>query len=231
LKLYLYGGGGHAKVILDILHKQNRTVVAIVDDAVIIGDRARSNIHGIPILPSAAVLENVQIDDTYWIVTIGNNKIRQSVVQKLASQGAQFTTAVHSSAQIGFGVTIAPGTVVMANAVINPDAQIGEHAIINTGAIIDHDCQIADYAHIAPGCSLCGQVQVGEGALLGVGTKVKPLMKIGEWTTCGAGSIVVKSLPSHVIAYGCPARVHHVSQTPNQSKNHAPTNSIIITSH
>jgi sugar O-acyltransferase (sialic acid O-acetyltransferase NeuD family) len=207
LKTYLYGCGGHAKVILDILFKQKMSVAGIVDDFPV---QENPYIHGVPIYSSQSILASHSPDSARWIVTIGNNQIRQSIVEKLSHQGYEFTTAIHPSAQIALGVTIAPGTVVMANAVLNTDAQVGNHAIINTGATIDHDCVIGDYAHIAPGCSLCGQVRVGTGALLGVGTKVKPAMEIGSWTTCGAGSIVVKSLPSHVVAYGCPACVAHV---------------------
>jgi sugar O-acyltransferase (sialic acid O-acetyltransferase NeuD family) len=208
LKTYLYGCGGHAKVILDILLKQKISIAGIVDDYP--GQECR-DIHGVPIYSSQSILSSYSPDSVRWIVAIGNNKIRQSIAEKLSHQGYQFITAVHPSAQIALGVTIAPGTVVMANAVLNTDAQVGHHAIINTGATIDHDCVIGDYAHIAPGCSLCGQVSVGLGALLGVGTKVKPAMKIGAWTTCGAGSVVVESLPPNVVAYGCPACIVHSS--------------------
>jgi sugar O-acyltransferase (sialic acid O-acetyltransferase NeuD family) len=222
LKTYLYGCGGHAKVILDILLKQKISVAGIVDDSPVQGCRY---IHGVPIYSSQSILSSHPPDAARWIVAIGNNRIRQSIAEKLSNQGYQFITAVHSSAQIALGVTIAPGTVVMANAVLNTDAQIGHHAIINTGATIDHDCVIGDYAHIAPGCSLCGQVIVGSGALLGVGTKVKPAMEIGAWTTCGAGSTVVESLPPNVVAYGCPARVVH---SPTHYKTDAASNFSVI---
>jgi sugar O-acyltransferase (sialic acid O-acetyltransferase NeuD family) len=217
LKTYLYGGGGHAKVILDILSKQNRLVDGIGDDSITQG---LTQIHGVPVERTAAILARYKTDEILWIVAIGNNQARHAVVDRLSQKGYQFTTAVHPSAQIALGVNILPGTVVMANAVINTDAQIGHHAIINTAATIDHDCVIGDYVHIAPGCSLCGQVMVRTGALLGVGTKVKPAMEIGAWTTCGAGSIVVKSLPPHVVAYGCPARIVH-SQSSIYHESHA----------
>lgn len=204
MELYIYGGGGHAKVILDILHKQNRPVAGIVDD---LADTNRGSVHGIPVQPVSKVLEKQQIERTEWIIAVGNNSTRRTIAERLAARGYQFTNAVHPSAQIALGVTLGSGTVVMANSVINTDAQIGEHAIVNTGATIDHDCIIKDYAHIAPGSSLCGQVQIGEGAFLGVGTKVRPQIHVGSWTVCGAGSVLVNSLPPGVLAYGCPAKI------------------------
>lgn len=204
MDVYLYGAGGHAKVIMDILAVSGKKVVAFVEDNL---SPDKLNIHGIPVI-SANKLSSIGVDESAWIVAIGNNKVRQKVADHLRSQGYRFATAIHPSVQIGSDVKIGPGTVIMANAVINVDTVIGSHVIINTGATVDHDCQVNDYAHIAPGCSLCGQVSLGEGSLLGVGTKVIPATTIGQWTVCGAGSIVNKSLPSSVVAYGCPAKIY-----------------------
>lgn len=200
----MYGCGGHAKVILDILYRQGRTVAALVDDRPLSG---MAEIHGIPIYAAGKKLAEIECDRSQWIVAIGNNRIRQTLAEKLQNQGYSFTTAIHPSAQIALGVTIAPGTVVMANAVINTDTHIGQHVIVNTGATLDHDCIIGDYCHIAPGCSVCGGVKIGNGAFLGVGSSVCPNVTIGDQTTCGAGSVVIRSLPSHCLAYGCPAKV------------------------
>jgi len=179
-------------------------VTAIVDDNPPLGV---SQIHGVPIYLTKEILPKIEPKDSQWIVAIGNNRIRQQIAEKLQTQGHRFTTAIHPSAQIALGVEIAPGTVVMANAVINIDTRIGTHVIVNTGATIDHDCQIGNYCHIAPGCSLCGQVTLGTGVFLGVGSCVCPCLEIGEQTTCGAGSVVIRSLPSHCLAYGCPAKI------------------------
>jgi len=201
--LYLYGGGGHSKVILDILRQQGRCVTAILDDRPPAKNRT---IHTVPIYAAAEALPTLPAESE-WIVAIGDNAIRQRIAERLTARGYSFTTAIHPSAQIAMGVTIAPGTVVMANAVINPDTQIGRHAIVNTGATIDHDCVIGEYCHVAPGCSLCGQVTLGSHVFLGVGSRVCPGLTIGNQTICGAGSVVVKSLPSHCVAYGCPAKI------------------------
>lgn len=203
LDIYLYGCGGHAKVILDILIQAGHTVKAFVNDH----PPNISNIHNVPIEQASKVLHCISASQSKWIVAIGNNSVRQRIATQLSNQGYSFTTAIHPSAQIALGVEIAVGTVVMANAVINTDTQVGQHVIVNTGATIDHDCKIDEFCHIAPGCSLCGQVHLGAGTFLGVGTCVCPGIEIGEQTTCGAGSIVVRSLPAQSLAYGCPAKV------------------------
>lgn len=208
MNIYLYGCGGHGKVILDILYQQGQKVAGFVDDRPPLGiDR----IHGIPIYRDEEIDPAIEPGESRWIVTIGNNRLRQQIANRLTARGYSFATAIHPAARIALGVTIAPGTVVMANTAINIDTNIGAHAIVNTGATIDHDCQIGDYSHIAPGCSLCGQVTIGNSTFLGVGTRVCPSIEIGDRATCGAGSVVVSSLPANCLAYGCPAKVVRVN--------------------
>ena len=204
MDIYLYGCGGHAKVIIDILYRQRQVITAIVDDNPPPGI---TELYGYPIYLAAEKLRTINIENSQWIAAIGNNRTRQYITQKLTNLGYSFTTAIHPSTQIGLGVEIASGTVIMANTVINSDAKINHHVIINTGTTIDHDCIIGNYSHIAPGCSLAGQVRLGKGVLLGVGTKVCPGVEIGDETTCGAGSVVIHSIPSHCLAYGCPAKI------------------------
>ncbi len=204
MDIFLYGCSGHGKVILDILLSQGLEITAFVDDNPPENIKA---IYGVPIYNSAEIMSNISSDRSRWIVSIGNNQLRHKIAQKLSCGGYEFISAIHPSAQIGQGVKIQPGAVVMANTVINIDSHIGHHSIVNTGATIDHDCVIGDFAHVAPGSSLCGQVAVGQGAMLGVGSKVIPCTEIGEWAICGAGSVIVQSIPSHSLAYGCPAKV------------------------
>jgi sugar O-acyltransferase (sialic acid O-acetyltransferase NeuD family) len=205
MDIYLYGCGGHAKVVADTLYRQGRKVAAFIDDN---PPTQLSQIHSIPVKKaSAEILREIECDRSQWIVAIGNNPIRRRITEKLESYGYSFTTAIHPSAEIACGVEIGSGSVVMANSVINTDTKIGNHVIVNTCSTIDHDCKIGSYSHIAPGCRLCGQIELGESVFLGVGTKIVPNIHIGEHTMCGAGSVVVKSLPPLCLAYGCPAKV------------------------
>jgi maltose O-acetyltransferase len=50
-------------------------------------------------------------------------------------------------------------------------------------------------------------IEIGDGVWLGSGAIVGPGVSIGENTVVGAGSVVTRSLPDGVIAYGTPARV------------------------
>ena len=198
--MYLYGASGHGKVIKDIVEARGDSVEAFVDD-----NLKLSSYCGKPVLHNADGLTPV-------IASIGINKTRKSIVEKL---NCQFATAVHPSAMVCPSAKIGEGTVVMAGAVINADVIIGKHCIINTGASIDHECVIGDYCHIAPHATLCGQVHVGEGTLIGVGASVIPCVEIGNWCTVGAGAAVVTNVPDNKTVVGVPAKALSKSIMPD----------------
>ena len=199
--VYLFGASGHGKVVKDILNANGVKVEAFVDDNLSVDECA-----GRIVLHDAKGLSPM-------IVSIGVNKIRRNVVERLLANAKacgndlEFATAIHHSAVISPTASIGEGTVVMAGAVINADAVIGKHCIVNTGATVDHDCVIGDYCHIAPGANISGGTHIGEGTWIGVGACVIQGINIGKDCMIGAGSVVVNNIPDGVTAYGNPCRV------------------------
>ena len=186
--MFLYGAGGHAKVIMDILKAEGKQVEALIDDNGELDE-----------LMGVKVLHNVNCEISPLIVSIGNNCIRRLIAEKV---DAVFGMAVHPSAIVSGSARVDVGTVVMQGVIIQACVQIGRHCIINTGASIDHECVIDDFVHISPRVTLCGNVHVGEGTWIGAGTVVIPGVKIGKWTVIGAGSVVDKDIPDGVLALG-----------------------------
>ena len=204
-KLLVYGAGGHAKVVIDIIERQGSYDVAAVldDDAGLKG----SDCFGHGVLGGRAELAGLwSAGLRLAIVTIGENASRSALAAELSAQGWEFALAVHPHASISRGVEIAPGSVIMAGCVINADARIGAHSIINSGASVDHDCRIAEGVHIAPGCHLCGGVSVGRGTFLGAGSTVTPGVNIGSKVIVGAGSVVIRDVADGSKISGAPAR-------------------------
>ncbi len=185
--MYLYGAGGHAKVIIDILKSGDVIVDGLIDDNI--------NIHS---LCNYRVYHNYT-GFTPIIISIGNNYRRKEIAEKL---NCEFDKAIHCSSIISPTATISCGTVVMQGAIIQADAKIGKHCIINTGATVDHECILEDYVHISPNATLCGNVYVGEGTQIGAGAVVVPGVKIGKWSLIFAGSVVTKDIPDNSMAAG-----------------------------
>ena len=201
----IYGAGGHGKVTADIV-EQNREnlILGFVDDREDLWDMV---FFGYRVLGGIEVLVRHETKGCNVILAVGDNALRRQLSQRIGELGYSFATAIHPSCRIGRDVEIGPGSVAMANVVINPSAKIGSHVIVNTAATVDHDCIIGDFSHISPGVHLAGNVVVEEGAHIGIGACAIPGIRIGQGSIIGAGAAVIHDVPAGVIATGIPATV------------------------
>ncbi|PFP29497.1 acetyltransferase [Bacillus sp. AFS073361] len=210
MKIVVVGRGGHSKVIEDmILSYQENQIVGFLDDKYN-NVSLNENIYFGPISSAKRLVDN--FGDIKFVIAIGDNKIRQSIVQRLNLSDENYVTVIHESAVISPSAMIDNGTVVMPHAVINADTRIGVHSIINTGTVIEHDCNIGDFSHVCPGTTVTGTVQIGEGGYIGAGATIIPNVKIGDWAIIGAGATVIMDIPAHCTAVGIPAKVKKVNQ-------------------
>ena len=196
-RLVIIGAGGHGKVIADAALKIGYTNICYVDD------HAQGNVIGFPIIGTSEDLEHLNDGNTDFVIGIGNNTVRKAVAE---SYTVNWVSIIHPSAQIAFHAKIGRGTVIMANAVVNVSATVGEHCIINTGAIVEHDNVIENYAHISPNVALGGTVRVGSLTHVGIGATVKNNTEICSGCTIGAGAVVVKSIIEPGTYVGVPIR-------------------------
>ncbi|THF50561.1 acetyltransferase [Flavobacterium supellecticarium] len=194
--MYLYGGSGHCKVIIDIVDSTKEYKIdGILDD-----NPKAEHICGIPVLEST---ELTKLKNETFIVSIGDNAIRKKIATLIA---ADFVSAIHSKAVVSPHAVIGNGTVVMPNAIVNSGAAIGKHCIVNSGAVVEHDCVLEDFVHISPNAALAGGVVVGEGAHIGIGATVIPGITIGKWAVVGAGAVIIRDVPDGAIVVGNPGK-------------------------
>lgn len=204
-KIFVFGASGHAKVVIDIIERENRyNIVFLVDDD---PSLKGTDFYGYRVIGGKKELISARERIDGGIVAIGNNKARANVAAWLIENGFSLVTAIHPGAQIGRGAQIGSGTVIMAGVVINSDARIGSNVIINTRASIDHDCMIGNVAHIAPGSTLCGTVTLGDGTFVCAGATIIPNLVVGKNVIVGAGSTVISDVPEGITVVGSPAKM------------------------
>jgi len=205
-KMVVFGAGGHAKVVLDVLEcLGSYAVVGLLDASVEFHGTTRWGYKVLGGRDQFAALQKRGIK--CLIVALGDNRQRQMVFEDAVKAGLEPITVIHPSAQVGSGVKIGPGTLLVAGTVVNIDAVIGENVIINTGATVDHDCSIGSHAHLSPGVHLAGNVTVGDFTHIGIGAVVLPNCTIGRGCVVGAGAVVLENVPDGVVVAGNPARV------------------------
>ncbi|HTK19659.1 MAG TPA: acetyltransferase [Mucilaginibacter sp.] len=194
----IFGYSGHAFVIIDMLLSNNYVLEGYYDTSL-----QKNNPFNLPYLgkDDAATLDK----NYHAFVCIGNNLIRASIFQKLKERDISYPPLFHKHSSTSNYATVGNGTVVMAGAVINPLAKVGEGVICNTSSVIEHECVINNYAHIAPGAVLAGNVEVGERSFIGANAVIRQGIVIGSDVVIGAGAVVVKHVANGSTVYGNPA--------------------------
>jgi sugar O-acyltransferase (sialic acid O-acetyltransferase NeuD family) len=200
--IVIFGAGGHAKVVFDIIQKQQKfNVIGFIS-----ADTSLIEFQGLPHYQPDHLQK---LKCHAGLVAIGDNSLREEVVKSILSVDStfNFVVALHPSAQIGRDVFFGPGSVVMAGVNVNSGTVVGLHCVLNTGSNIDHDCHLQDFSSLAPGCTLGGAVQIGYSTAVSLGANIIHGISIGEHTVIGAGSTVLQNIESYVVAFGTPCKV------------------------
>ena len=206
--IVLIGGGNQAHYTIDIVNKEGKyKIVGIIDSEHEIG----VNRFGYQVLGRQedikSLIDEYAIDG--GIISVGDNWIRSHIATGILAikPDFNFVNAIHPSVVIGENVEIGAGVVVMAGVIINPKAKIGNFAFLATGAQIEHDCIIEDFASVSAGSIMGGYVHIKKYAAVTLGVTIVDRVSIGENSVIGSGSLVTKSIPDNVLAYGAPAKV------------------------
>ncbi|MDD2375994.1 MAG: acetyltransferase [Clostridia bacterium] len=194
-KVIIIGASGHAKVIADIVIKNEDILLGFLDD------NLTGEVIGYSILGKTLDLDKFKNNEIQFIIGIGNNITRKEISTKY---NLNYYTAIHPSAVISNNVEIQEGTAIMANAVINISSKIGKHCIINTGSIIEHDNILKDYVHISPNATLSGTVTIGECTHIGTSASIKNNINICDNVVVGVGGVVVKDINESGVYIGMP---------------------------
>ena len=204
-KLVIWGAGGHATVVADIVRLGGRhEIAAFMDDSPSGRD---GDLLGVPIICQREKLKSVLREGLCDIIIgIGDCATRLRLGAVAKEMGFRLATAIHPQAVVASTAKIGAGCVIAAGAVVNPGVVLGENVIVNTSASVDHDCVVEDGVHICPGAHLAGNVTVRRGVWVGIGATVIEGVEIGKGSMIAAGGVVVSDIADGVLAKGVPAK-------------------------
>lgn len=196
-KKYIIGYSGHSYPIIEAIYSNGIEIKGYFEKV-----ENENNPYNLTFLGNENEYLFTDYDSVF--VSIGNNLIRKSIIEKIKNKVKIFS--IIDKLAIVRSPIIENGIIVNAGSIIQPECNIGEGVIINSRAIIEHECIIGNYAHIAPGAVLAGNVQVGECTLIGANATVLPGIKIGRNCVIGAGSVVTSDVRENTLVKGNPAK-------------------------
>ncbi|KJR42232.1 Sialic acid O-acyltransferase, NeuD [Candidatus Magnetoovum chiemensis] len=206
-KIVLLGGGGHAKVLIELIKALDRYNISCILDPVI---EPSTEVMGIEVLGGDQYLEGLFTEGVInACISLGSVKAdsrRKGLYEKVRNMGFLVPSLIHPKAIVSTDAIISEGVQIMAGAILQTGSIIGENSVINTGAIIEHDCRIGNHVHVCPGAVVCGGCCVGDGAFVGAAATVIQCVNIGNNATVAAGASVIGNVPDGCTVKGIPAQ-------------------------
>lgn len=206
------GGGGHAKVLIDILRRLNCQLLGIADPNLSVG----SVLHGLNVLGGDRVVFDYSEKEVELVNGLGSlpgdKGLRASLFNTFNVKGYQFKTLVDPTAFIAADVELSDGVQVMAGVIIQAGTEIAKNTIVNSGAIVEHDCRIGQHVHIAPGAVLSGTVNVSDYVHIGTGANIIQGISIGSNSIIGAGSVVTQDIACNQIVYPPRSQIRSITR-------------------
>ncbi len=228
-RCYVFGAGGHARVVRDFLTapgEPRRELVSVVPDSDIASDLSdteeASDPPGAPPGPpgtairlcESAFLDCVRPGEALYLA-IGSNVLRARLAERLAERLALspvYPALIHPSARVSPSARLGRGCQVLAGAVVNAGAVLGDFTIVNTNAVCEHDTQTGFCAFLGPGAVLCGAATLETGCFLGAASVVLPGRRLKAWSVLGAGSVLTRDGLQTGVYRGVPARWHQTGK-------------------
>lgn len=132
-----------------------------------------ARIRGFPVLGDIAMLKSMlSVEPVYVIVAITDNEARLQIANSIRGLGGRFLTALHPTAYISGEASVGDGSVLGANAVVQPDSTVGSHCFVGPSSVVDRDAVIGAGAWISAGVVVEPGASVGARAVLGSNASV-----------------------------------------------------------
>tara|TARA_B100000965_G_C19603452_1_gene764479 strand:- start:19800 stop:20462 length:663 start_codon:yes stop_codon:yes gene_type:complete len=207
-KIVIFGSSGHAKVIVDIIEKENKyKIVGYIDKNL----KKGKIVFGYPVIGNDGEINDIVRNHSIkgGIIAVADNYLRYSIKNMIVKSLPKFNfiTTIHPSSVISKNVSIGKGSAIMAGSIINPDSKIGNFCIVNTNASIDHDSIMEDFSSVGPKVVTGGNCKIGKLSFIGIGAVIIHDITIGEYSVIGANSTVLKNVGSSLVVYGNPSKV------------------------
>lgn len=165
--LLVLGAGGHGRSVAEAAELSGQfEVVGFLDDAL----PADTSVLNSAVLGPMANMGDHRTAVDQAIVAIGNNAVRERLMQQLALTGFALATVVHPRAIVSPSAVLSVGSAVLAGAIVGTEARLGVGAIVNCGAVVDHHATVEDYGHLGVNASMAGGSVLGRSAWLQAGT-------------------------------------------------------------
>lgn len=204
-EVIIIGAGGLAREIVSWHNNSkgnlNTKIIGFLDD-----DLEALNLYPIDLKILGTIdLSKILINQAI-IFAISDVETKKKLVGESNILEENIISFIHESCFIGDRSQHGFGLVLLPNALISCDVNIGNLVLINSGSQIGHDVIIGNFTSIMANVDIGGDCVIGSSVFIGSGAIILPGVKIPNNTRIGAGAVVLKSLKEAGTYFGNPAK-------------------------
>jgi sugar O-acyltransferase (sialic acid O-acetyltransferase NeuD family) len=193
-KVILAGNAITADILNEYLLQDPRYEVIglTVDDEYV----NQGGIEGVETVPLSKLQQRYDVADYVIIMAVGYNGLnrnREALFDRVKDMGYTVETYIHPDAKIYTESPLGEGSVVLANAVLEPHAKLGADTLVWCNTTLAHHSEVGDHCWIASGSVISGHAVVKNNVFLGVNATVVNKVIVGEFCIIGGGALITKS--------------------------------------
>jgi len=203
-EIYLIGVGNYTEVIVELANDCGYHVKGLYHYN---SERTGENVLGIKIIGCTEDLLKTNLKESQFALTIGNNKLRSEMAEKIRSLGGITPNLIHPKSFVSPTAKLGQGCFIHFNAVLWTQAIIGNDCVISPNAMIAHHATIEDGCSVASFSVVGAYSNIGKRVLFGVNAIILPTaITLGDDCVIGAKANVTRSFSSNCVLVGNPAR-------------------------
>ena len=203
--IYILGVGHNTIVYIDLVESCGYNVAGLYHYE---KGRNGDTYFGHKIIGDNESLFSSNLSGKQFAISVGDNKIRSSLYQRVIECGGTVPTIIHPSAIVSKYAQVENGVIVHANSVVSPDVIIEENSVVNSNSLVAHSSKMGKHCFIASNAVLGAYVTMKDYAFVGFGAIIisGKVSYIGQYAIVGAGAVVVSSVEDNSVVVGNPAR-------------------------
>ena len=173
MRLLIYGSKDFAATVAELVRHCGYEVAGMVDDYN----------SGPGILGNFDSVTQSHPPSEYGVaIAIGYSNIsaRWAAWEKIRSAGYLAPALIHPRAYVADTARVGEGAMVMAGAIVDVRAEIGDLTVLWPNTCINHDSKIGFNTFVSPSATICGFVDIGPHSFIGAGAVIVDHCQVPE---------------------------------------------------
>lgn len=196
--IYIYGTGGRAKLIREILFrlKIKEKDITLIDDYL---EKSKNTKYLLKKF-------NIQKDKLFIGIADPNIQKKKYLFFKKKLKKIDNKPLIDPSVILKSNVKLGKNVIICENSNIGPDVTIDNNVFIGINCLVNHDCEVGKFSTIGHGANLAGKVIINKNCTIGISSTIKQNIIVEENVIIGSGSNITKRCLKNLTYFGNPAK-------------------------